>query len=96
MGWSCASNVNQLRKLSDKKVEAPDPTQLYTARSVLEIPNISFWMLTLSLAGWIECTPILSANWILEGKPRIRRRGKLTIFFQLLRLFRTTELRKIV
>ena len=45
MGWSCASNVNQLRKLSDKKVEAPDPTQLYTASSVLEILNISFWML---------------------------------------------------
>ena len=96
MGWSCASNVNQLRKLSDKKVEAPDPTQLYTARSVFEILNISFWMLTLSLAGWIECMPILSSNWILEGKPRIRRRGKLTIFFQLLRSFRTTELRKIV
>ena len=88
--------MNQLGKLSDKKVETPYPTQLYTARSVLEILNISFWMLTLSFAGWIECMPILSANWILEGKPRIQRRGKLTIVFQLLRSFRTTELRKIV
>ena len=51
VGWSRASNLNQLRKLYDKQVKAPDLRQLYTSRFFLGILSIGFWILVLSLAG---------------------------------------------
>jgi hypothetical protein len=51
VGWSCASNVNQLLKLRGKQVKTLDPTQLYTARFVVKLLNVSFWLLKLSLEG---------------------------------------------